>query len=109
METEKLNRWTDEEIQFIKSNFKKMSQKEIAEKLGRTYPAVTSKIRKLGLIKNPEIGITRSVLKKGDRMTYSDIAWLRERRVSIDRICKATKMDKSEYNEFIKNHSELFQ
>ena len=44
--------WNDKEIQFVKENYKKMTNKEMAEKLGRTKVAVDIKINKLGLKKS---------------------------------------------------------
>jgi len=44
--------WTEEEIRFLKENKEKMTAKEMAGELGRTYRSVTSKIHQLG-ITNP--------------------------------------------------------
>lgn len=44
--------WTEEEIEFIKNNYKTYSYKEIGEKINRTKSAVQNKIRKLGLKKD---------------------------------------------------------
>lgn len=44
--------WNDKEIEFIKENYKNMTNKEMAEKLGRTKTAVDIKINKLGLKKS---------------------------------------------------------
>ena len=43
--------WNNKEIEFIKENYKNMTNKAIAEKLGRTKTAVDIKINKLGLKK----------------------------------------------------------
>lgn len=44
--------WSQEELDFIKENYKHMSYKEMAEKLGRTKAAVDLKVNRLGLKKS---------------------------------------------------------
>jgi len=43
--------WSKEDIEFIKENWRRMTDREIAEKLGRTLSAVQLRREKLGLIK----------------------------------------------------------
>lgn len=45
--------WTKEEIDFLKNNYLKMTNKEIGEKINRTTHAVQIKLSKLGW-KRPE-------------------------------------------------------
>ena len=47
--------WNENEIKFIKENYKTMTNKDIAEKIGRTKTAVDLKINKLGLKKSKYI------------------------------------------------------
>lgn len=47
--------WNENEINFIKENYKTMTNKDIAEKIGRTKTAVDLKINKLGLKKSKYI------------------------------------------------------
>lgn len=44
--------WTNKEITFLKKNYKKMSGKEIAKRLNRTYASIINKCQQLGLNKN---------------------------------------------------------
>ncbi|SMO77241.1 hypothetical protein SAMN06269117_12919 [Balnearium lithotrophicum] len=41
--------WTEKEIEFLKENYGKLTQKEIAKRLGRTVPAVKAKVKELSL------------------------------------------------------------
>lgn len=45
----KIHKWTDEEIAFLKSNYKKRQYKEIAGALGLTRSHILNKLRSLGL------------------------------------------------------------
>ncbi|PTD94819.1 hypothetical protein C9439_00650 [archaeon SCG-AAA382B04] len=58
-------RWTDEDAQFLKVNYKKKSIKEIADILNRSYKAIQAKADKLGLTdtENEEIKINEKILK----------------------------------------------
>ena len=51
--------WTDDEVDFLISNYQNMSIPEIAKELGRTYIAVERKRNKLGLQKGAENEIIR--------------------------------------------------
>lgn len=44
--------WTDEEELFLKKHYKKMSVKNIADKLERSYASIVYKAQKIGLSKN---------------------------------------------------------
>lgn len=48
--------WTDDEVDFLISNYQNMSIPEIAKELGRTYMTVERKRNKLGLKKGAENG-----------------------------------------------------
>jgi len=50
--SERCRIWTNEEIEFKKLNYKKMSGKRIAEKLERSYPSIIYKVQQLGMNKN---------------------------------------------------------
>lgn len=50
----KAKEWRLKEIQFIKTNYEKISIKEMAGHLGRTYENVRGKARHLGLRREPE-------------------------------------------------------
>lgn len=41
--------WTLEEIEYLSRNYTSLSYEEIAQKLGRSYQAITTKLKKLGL------------------------------------------------------------
>ena len=41
--------WTEEETNFLKASYGQIKYREIAEKLGRTWGAVTAKAERLGL------------------------------------------------------------
>jgi len=41
--------WTEKEIQFLVENYGKLTQKEIAKRLGRTVPAVKAKVKEVSL------------------------------------------------------------
>ncbi len=43
--------WSEKEIQFLKENYGKLTQRAIAGKLGRTVPAVKAKVKELGLVR----------------------------------------------------------
>lgn len=43
------NLWREEEIQFLKENYFKLTKQAISQKLGRTKPSVYSKARKVGI------------------------------------------------------------
>lgn len=43
--------WTRKEIEFLESNYYKMTKEELAKELGRTWEAIRAKARKLGLYK----------------------------------------------------------
>ena len=45
--------WTIKELQFLKKNYNKMTIKEIAKKLNRSYGSIVGKINRLGLKKDP--------------------------------------------------------
>ena len=42
-------RWTKEEIEFIKNNSDKLTDREISEKLNRTWASVNSKRKEVGI------------------------------------------------------------
>ncbi len=44
--------WTDDEIKFLKDNYKELSGKEIAIKLDRSYASIIYKAQQMGLKKN---------------------------------------------------------
>ncbi len=46
------NPWSEEELAFLKENYGELTQREIAQRLGRTVPAVKAKVKELGLSKN---------------------------------------------------------
>jgi len=48
------NYWREEELRFLKKNYDKMTDKEIAQKLGRPTSAIQNKRRELGLMKRIE-------------------------------------------------------
>lgn len=48
--------WSDEEIEFLKNNYQRMSIFEMAKQLGRSYYAVSHMLRRLGLKKNDRGG-----------------------------------------------------
>lgn len=50
-----INLWTEEEIEYVKQNYKAMKVKDIALQLHRTIGAVTIKLRKMGLSKQKNI------------------------------------------------------
>ncbi len=51
---QKRHAWTDEDISFLKENYKKKPYYEIAEKLYRTPTAVAQKLRQMNLRKYPK-------------------------------------------------------
>lgn len=62
-------KYTQEEVQYIKDNYGKISSKEMAERLGRTAVAIETKIKKLKLNKrtlwtNEEIELLKKVFPK---------------------------------------------
>jgi hypothetical protein len=44
--------WTDEEIKYLRNNYKKLSGKEIANILSRSYASIIYKAQQIGLKKN---------------------------------------------------------
>jgi hypothetical protein len=46
----KLRRWTEEEVEFLKENFNKLSRQELIERLGRTWFSIKFKAKRLGLV-----------------------------------------------------------
>jgi len=56
-------RWTKREEAYVRNNYKKLTTKAMAEKLGRPYGGVTWKIQQLGLPKelnNPKVTVSVS-------------------------------------------------
>ena len=43
-------RWTDKELEFLRTNYNNMSVSALADKLQRTYSSINSKMGKLGLV-----------------------------------------------------------
>lgn len=43
------NKWTEEELNFLKNNINTMSPTNIGKQIGRTYPSIKKMIKKLGL------------------------------------------------------------
>ena len=69
-----MRRWTDEEIKFLVENYKKMPYREIAERLGRNWNTVKSKIIDLR-----RKGIIGYKAKRGNEWTHDEIkilCWL---------------------------------
>ena len=48
----KPKKWSEEELEFLKNNYKNMTHKELSEVLGRTKSAVINKQHQLGLVKS---------------------------------------------------------
>lgn len=70
--TQRVKRWTEEENEFIKNNYLEMSDKEIAEHLGRTEKGVRSERQKLKLYRPY---VQRSTKKKYGKPTFE---WLKQ-------------------------------
>ena len=47
-----MERWTDEEVKFLKENYKTMSYKDIGEIIGKTDVQIRTRCFKDGLVKN---------------------------------------------------------
>jgi len=62
------NLWTIEEKQFIKDNYEKMTDAEMAKSLGRTYPSVHTMRMKLGIRIQGELLSKRLATLNGLRM-----------------------------------------
>lgn len=61
-------KWTDNEIQFLKTNYQIMSAKEIGRILNKTYRSVTSQCEKYGLTKDMGLSIQ---LKKSQQKEFA--------------------------------------
>lgn len=69
--------WSEEDFQFIKSNYDKMSHQEMADKIGKTKDAVKKKCRVSGLVKKVHADWNESNLQflkdNWENMLYKDI------------------------------------
>ncbi len=67
-------KWTKEEEEFIKANYKKYSNKELAEKFGVTESAIQSKLSKMGLTRQKQKKWTKEdeEFLKGNYMNMTD-------------------------------------
>ncbi|UOF90815.1 hypothetical protein LSG31_00585 [Fodinisporobacter ferrooxydans] len=84
-----LGRWTEKEIEFLKSNYKSMDHIELSQKLGRTRNSVRSKCHKLGFINlvrwtKAEDGKLRSLYES-----------LNGKPIDLNKIAKAMKRSKN--------------
>lgn len=77
----KVTKWTDDEIDFIKNNYKKMSDEEIAEVLGKRERAVSYQRRKNGWVEKKKRPISKSkanqlinYLEKNPRKSISEVS-----------------------------------
>jgi hypothetical protein len=59
--------WSTEEIAFLKDNYEKMKFKDLAEGLGRTIESIRSKLKRMGISKDPVIPSSpkNSIIVKG--------------------------------------------
>jgi len=64
-----LRRWTEEEEQFVRDNYRRLPVREIAEALGRTEKATRNKVERMGL------GLS---YVGGNRWTSREVALLKE-------------------------------
>lgn len=70
----KWERWTKEEIEFLKKNYKKLSNKVISKQLRRTVKAVSAKATRIGLRK--DVKISKKELMNfywNEKLTLKDI------------------------------------
>lgn len=69
--------WTYKEVEFLKSNYSKMSAEMIAKELRRTKGSVQSQVKKLGLKKRNNLYRVRN--KDGEVIAYGSPTELSER------------------------------
>lgn len=65
----KRNYWSEEELEFLKTNYNTMDKKELAKKLNRSYGVVLNKGR--------ELGVAPKVDNIPDKWTTEDIEYLK--------------------------------
>lgn len=70
----KHNKWSEEEIDFLKSNYKKYSNKELAKMLNRTPSSIHMKLGRLSLIRDDKYNYNVSFFKDID--TEEKAYWL---------------------------------
>lgn len=54
-----MKRWTKDDVIFLKDNYKEMSNRELSERLGKTYKSVDSKMRRIGIKRNNDLSNSR--------------------------------------------------
>ena len=47
----KVDKWTEDDIDYLKKNYLQMTYQQIGQKIGRTWTAVAAKAEKMGIIK----------------------------------------------------------
>ena len=72
------NTWTEEEIQFLKENYQKMTYYEISKRLGKSYASVCIKINRLELKKQKRTNWSeeeeRFIIENYPRLSVKEIA-----------------------------------
>lgn len=74
-------KWTDEELDFLIDNYQSMSYKELSKMMGRTIPAIRTRVSKLNLPTKSKLDLTNkkfarlTVVRETDKRSNDKVVW----------------------------------